>query len=109
MIEIGMLYLIILAMLISSFMISGYLGRRATHQVIERFCSYDALEEGRARKAEELGLITPDFYQRFFKPRDYKPYALQFLSKAGVVRVTDENKLYLVEEKLHDEFKCKRG
>ena len=108
MIGTALVFMILALMLFASFMISGYLTRRATYQVIDRFCSYDALEAKKARKVDELGLAPPDFFQRLFRPRDYKPYALQMLSKAGAVRLTREGKLYLVEQKLNEKLKCKR-
>jgi hypothetical protein len=35
-----------------------------------------------------------------FRGRDYKPYALTALMNAGVVKTTEDGKLYLSEEKL---------
>jgi hypothetical protein len=95
-------------MLFMSVIISGLLVKRATYQVIDRFCSFDALEPGKAKNMEQLGLVPPGLFERLFRPRDYKPYALQGLSKAGFVRATQEGKLYLVEEKLNDKLKCGR-
>jgi hypothetical protein len=108
MIETALVFVVIAMMLFVSLIISGFLFKRAAYQVIDRFCSFDALDAKKARKEEELGLAPRDFFQRLFRPRDYKPYALQSLNRAGVVRVTREGKLYLVEEKLNDNLKCKR-
>jgi hypothetical protein len=96
-------------MVFVSLIISGYLVKGATEEVIGRFCSYEALEIKRARTVEELGLAPRDFFQRIFRARDYKPYALQSLSQAGIIRRTQDGKLYLVEEKLNDNLKCKKG
>ncbi len=109
MIETAILFLILAVMLFSSVLVSGWLVKRATFQVIDRFCSYKALNAKKARKVEELGLASPDIFQRLFRPRDYKPYALQVLSRAGLIRVTGEGRLYLMEEKLNDDLKCKTG
>ena len=109
MIQSEIAFLLLALALFASIVISGILTKRAVHQVIDRFCSYDALEAKKARKAEEIGLAPRDFLERMFRPRDYKPYALRLLKKAGIVRKTQEEKLYLVDEKLSDNMKCKRG
>jgi hypothetical protein len=108
MIGTAVLFLGFLLMIFMSLVISGYLGKRATEEVISRFCTYDALEIKRARTVEDLGLAPRDFLQRIFRARDYKPYALRFLSQAGIVRKTQEGKLYLVEERPDDKLKCRK-
>jgi hypothetical protein len=40
--------------------------------------------------------------ERFMKPRDYKPYALQILTRQGVLCQTEDGRLYLSEEKLNE-------
>jgi hypothetical protein len=109
MIETAIVFMILAVMLFVSVVVSGVLVKRATFQVIDRFCSYEALNAKKAKKVEVLGLAPPDLFQRIFRPRDYKPYALQSLSRAGFVRVTREGKLYLVEDKLNDNLKCKKA
>ena len=109
MIESALILTVLTIMLLASFAISGLLARRAMYQVIDKFCHYDALQASKAKTAEEFGLAPRDFFQRLFRPRDYKPYAVRFLKKAGAIRMTQEGKLYLVEEKLGDNLKCKRS
>lgn len=108
MIETAIAFVALALMLFLTLIISGVLVKRAAYQVIDRFCSFDALEGRKARDVQDLGLAPPDFFQRLFRPRDYKPYALQSLNRAGIVRTTREGKLYLVEEKLNDNLKCKK-
>jgi hypothetical protein len=108
-IETAILFLVLMLMIFMSLLISGYLVKRATEEVIGRFCSYDALEIRKARTLKDLGLVPRDFFQRLFRRRDYKPYALQSLSQAGIIRTTQEGKLYLVEERLNDKLKCKKS
>lgn len=98
---------LMITLLAAIFVIPGLMMRRAAFKVIKTFCEYDALEAGKARERGELGLNPPDFLGRLFKARDYKPQALQFLNQAGVVRSTEDGRLYMVEEKLDDELKCK--
>ena len=109
MIQTEIAFLVLALVLCASMIISALLTKRAFHQVIDRFYSYNALEARKAKKAEEIGLAPRGFLERMFRPRDYKPYALRFLKKAGIVRQTQEGKLYLVEEKLSDDLKRKRG
>jgi hypothetical protein len=109
MMETAILFLAFLAMILMTLLISGYLVKRAAEEVIGRFCYYGALETKKARTLEDLGLAPLDFFQRLFRRRDYKPYALQSLSQAGIIRSTQEGKLYLVEEKLDENLKCKKG
>jgi hypothetical protein len=86
--------------------IPAYMVRRATLRVISTFCGYEALEPSKARDREEMGLKPPDFLERMLKPRDYKPHALHFLNRAGIVRSTEDGRLYMVQDKLSDELKC---
>jgi len=37
-----------------------------------------------------------------FRPRDYKPHALTTLIRAEIIQMTEDGKLYLLEEKLID-------
>ena len=103
-----LVFTVLALMVLFSIFISAFLSRRAVDQVIDRLCSYHALDPKNARRAEEIGVSRRDFVQRMFRPRDYKPYALQFLKTIGAVLMTKEGKLYLVEEKLGDDQKCTR-
>jgi hypothetical protein len=109
MIETAIILVILGLMLFLSVVLSGLLVKRATHQVIDRFCTFEALDIKKARNAQEHGRAPPDLFQRMFRPRDYKPYALQALGRGGFIRMTRDGKLYLVEEKLRDDLKCKQA
>jgi hypothetical protein len=108
-IETAILFLVLMLMIFMTVLISGYSVKRAMEEVIGRLCSYDALEFRKARTLKDLGLVPRDLFQRLFRRRDYKPYALQSLSQAGIVRSTQEGKLYLVEDRLNDNLKCKKS
>jgi hypothetical protein len=81
------------------FVIPRTLLRRAISQVISIFRRSHALCSESPKTADELGLVPQSLMNRFFKLRDYKPYALQFLVKAGVVRQTGNGKLCLVDKR----------
>ena len=84
------------------FIIPIYLLRRAIFQVIRIFRINHSLCSEGPKTVEELGLMPVSFMDRFSKPRDYKPYALQFLLKSGVVRQDQDGFLCLSEEKLDE-------
>ena len=74
--------------------------RRAARQVIKIFRAQNATENKNARTIDELGLRPPGMMERMMRRRDYKPQALNALVQVGVVKVTEDGKLYLSEEKL---------
>lgn len=74
--------------------------RRAAIQIIEIFRKHQAVGKDRARSLDELGLRPPGSHQRLFRKRDYKPRALQALIQAGVILPAENDKYYLVEEKI---------
>ena len=76
------------------------LNRRAASQVITLFKKKQALGIESARTIDELGLRSPGFSQRLMSMRDYKPRALEALIKSEVVRVTEDDRLYLDEKKI---------
>jgi hypothetical protein len=82
------------------FLIPGWLLRRAVRQVIKIFRQHNAIDATTAKSDSELGLSPQPFRKRLMHTRDYKPYALTVMMRAGVVLLTDDEKLYLSEEKL---------
>ena len=82
------------------FVIPRWLIRRAARQVIKIFRAQNATESKNARTIDELGLRPPGVMERMMRRRDYKPQALNALMQMGVVKVTEDGKLYLSEEKL---------
>ncbi len=74
-------------------------GRRSICQVIATFRDYGAVDYQKALPLELIGLgPRPLFSLRFF--RDYKPWALQTLAQAGIIRMASEGNYYLSEETL---------
>jgi hypothetical protein len=74
--------------------------RRAAKQVVAIFERNNALDVRSAKTIDELGLRPPTFLQGMLRIRDFKPYALQVLMSAEVVRQTDGGRLYLSQDKL---------
>ena len=76
------------------------LNKRAVIQVIKTFRKLKALDVESARSVEELGLSAPTFRERLMRFRDYKPAAMQGLTRIEIIQVTEDGKVYLSEEKL---------
>ncbi len=81
------------------FVIPQLLLRRAIMDVVRIFRHSHSLCSENPKTAEELGLMPQSPMDRLFKSRDYKPYALQWLIKSGMVRLTGEGKMCLWEDK----------
>lgn len=93
------LFLALIIALFLAFAASGWLVRRAMRPVIRTFRLHNALEASTARTIAELGLEPRPRFS-FKLVRDYKPTALQAMIRAGIVKITEEGKLYLSEETL---------
>jgi hypothetical protein len=91
------------------FVIPRWLIRRAARQVIKIFRAQNATESKNARTIDDLGLRPPGMLERMMRRRDYKPQALNALMQVGVVKVTEDGKLYLSEEKLSESGLEKRA
>ena len=103
----GLGNLLIIAILLVSvgialFVLPRFMLKRAMSKVIHVFRYHRCLSKENAKTKEELGLGSPDFMDRFMRPRDYKPYALQILTKQGVLCQTEDGRFYLSEEKLNE-------
>lgn len=75
--------------------------RRAVALVTNIFREQKALGMENAKTSEELGIVQHrGLVERMVKSPDYKPYALQFLTRMGVVKEAGDSYLYFSEEKL---------
>ena len=103
-----LVYAVIIFLFAGVFLIPGLLARKDAFEVIKIFYRYNALNAKNAKKASELGLNPPSFFESMGRRRDYKPYVLQKLEKADVIRRTDDGRLYMAEEKLAENVKYNR-
>jgi len=94
--------------LVGVFYIRAFLTRRAIFKVIDIFYQHHALGMNGAKTLHELGLESPNFFQRITRPRDYKQFALQILMKRDIVLVNEEGRFYMAEERL-DQALRKKG
>ena len=101
--------LIILAIFgITLFILPRFMLKRAMSQVIRVFRGHRSLSKENAKTVEELGLKSRSFMERFMKPRDYKPYALQILARQGILCQTEDGRFYLSEGKLNELLEKKK-
>lgn len=68
--------------------------------MIAIFRQNSALDKKTARTIDELGLKPRGFTERMFHRRDFKPHAMDALVKAGIIKGTDDGRLYLAEDAL---------
>lgn len=92
--------LLVIILLLAMFVLPQFMMRRAIKAVIKIFRQHNAIGPKNAKSAEELGLQQKGMIDRMMRPRDYKPRALQFLMSHEIVKITNDGKLYLLEEKL---------
>lgn len=87
-----------------------FLLRGSFTEVLNIFREKNALDEKNARDKVEFGFNPQSVIERMYKLPDYKPLALQVLILNQIVRATEDERLYLSEEKLasfHMEKKSK--
>ena len=87
--------------------VRNLLTERAILKVVKIFYQKKALGITEAKTLHELGLERPDFVQRMMKPRDYRQYALQILIKRGIIHVSADRRLYMLEERLGQKLRSK--
>jgi hypothetical protein len=92
--------LLFIVLLFALFFIPQFMMKRAIRAVIRIFRDNNAIGIKQAIAAEELGLQPRRMVERMMKPRDYKPRALQLLMSQEIIQMTEDGKLYLLEEKL---------
>ncbi len=94
-------WLIILGLFwLGLFVIPAYRLKNAILQVIRIFKSQGTFcsSSTNAKTSEELG-ITPPGGMRIISLRDFKPYAIQVLVKAGIIQLFEDGKMCLQERK----------
>ena len=101
-VNIGFVLILLAVFGTALFILPRFMLKRAMSQVIRVFRGHRALSKESAKTAEALGLKPHSFMERFMKPRDYKPYAIQILSRQGVLCQTEDGRMYLSEEKLNE-------
>jgi hypothetical protein len=78
----------------------GLLLRKAITKVVRIFRQHHSSCSEASKNIDELGLRPLDFPEKMFKPKDYKPFAVEALIQADIIRVTKDGKACLDEQKL---------
>ena len=93
--------LMIALFVVAMFVIPQWRMKRAAYQLIQIFRNYDAVGIKKAKTLVELGLKRPAFLGLTRTGgRDYKWLTLNALIQTGIIEKTDDDRLYLSEEKL---------
>jgi hypothetical protein len=95
-----LILLIIILAILGFFVLPRIRITRAVKQVVAIFERNNALDARSAKTIDELRLRSPTFLEGMLRMRDFKPYALQILMNAEVIRQTDGGRLYLLQDKL---------
>lgn len=95
-----LVFLIIVLLILIAYLLSRYLLKRAVRQVIRTFRAQGAINPSSAATLDQLGLTPRKFLENMFKTRDYKPYAVQLLVEADIVRPTPDGRFFLSESEL---------
>ncbi len=98
--EAVVLIALIVVAVLALFVIPQWRIKRAIPQVIKMFMDNNAVGIKNAKTEEELGFKRRGMLEGIFKPRDFKPHALTALIQAKIIRMTEDGKLYLAEDKL---------
>ena len=95
---IGMIAVALLAM----FVYPQWRLKRNIPKVIRIFRERSAIGIKNAKTIDELRLRPRGMMQQMFRRRDYKQYALTALMRADIIQMTEDERLYLSEEKLSE-------
>jgi len=95
-IETTVFIILISMLLIGAIILPQYLIYRSVPSVVQILRDQDAVSEANAQSVESLGLGPKAKFRLGFK--NYKPKALQMLSRAGIVKVNANSEIYLSEE-----------
>jgi hypothetical protein len=95
------LVLAMLALLYFAIRFSQYLSRKAICMVVSTFREHDAFKPENAITIQDIGIsIWAPFIGINGVFRDYRPWALQTLVQAGVIRTAIPKQFYLSEDTL---------
>lgn len=92
--------LLMLIILVGGFAWILFLFRCGLVGAVKSFRENNALEAKHAKTSEELGIIPMSTLERMYKSPDYRPYAIKFFITQKIVKLTNNDKLYLSEEAL---------
>lgn len=92
--------LLLIIVVASWFFIPPFLNRRAAKQVVRILTKANCFTSETAKTPRSLGLVDRGWIANLGRSRDYKPRALQTLIELEIVQKTDDDRVFLVKEKL---------
>jgi hypothetical protein len=95
-----LIILMVVLLLAAMFVIPQWRLKRAIPKVIRIFREHSAIGINNAKTLDELGLRPKGMLEGMFRGRDYKQYALSALMRAEIIQMTEDGRLYLLEDKL---------
>ncbi|MDD5038287.1 MAG: hypothetical protein PHN78_03115 [Dehalococcoidales bacterium] len=97
-----LLILVVIVVFVIVLVIPQWFIRRATQDLLIIFKNYDAIGLKNAKTLYDLGFRSPGLLKRMLIPgRDYKGAALNLLMQLGIVEKTEDDRYYLLEDKLY--------
>ena len=98
----ALLIIVLIIVFIAGFIfIPQLMIKRAVKQVVAILRKHGATSAKMAKFADEMGIKPQGMFTLNMGLRDYKYHALQALLKHEIVQLTEEGKVYLVEEKTY--------
>ena len=91
---------ILVAIVCISIWFSYVRAKGSVRSLIKSLREHEATNIATAKTAEELNLRLGSSFGKFNLLRDYSSYSLKMLVDEGVVRVTEDGRLFLSEETL---------
>ncbi len=93
--------LVVVLLLAAIFFVPQWRLKRAIRQVIQILREHSAIDTKSAKTVEELELKPRSMMDGMFKGRDYKPHAVNMLTRNEIIQQTEDGRLYLSEERLY--------
>jgi len=101
-----MIGLLLVLFILGVYVIPNWRFKRTARQVIATFRNKGAVTPQGAKTLEDLGFQTRrSFMEQLLKGRDFKMYAIQAMLKGELVKVTDDGRFYLIEDKIPPAFR----
>jgi len=80
--------------------------KKAVRKIVAQLRERGAINPETATTLKELGLVQGSYFNRAFRIRNYRPYAVRMLGQAKILQATEEGMVYLSEEELeHSQVK----
>ncbi len=90
--------LMVAVLLLSVFVYLPWRIKRAGKSIIRTFRKLNATSPQSAVTFDKLGIRLRSFWSLSLRPKDFKKEALDAMVRTGIIQMTEDSKLYLVEK-----------